>query len=127
MMLTSSRIFGFHIGKQKHSGFAPFADMLNHKLQRQTRWLFDEKRDGFCIEALADIKKGEQVYTSYGIKPNWKYLLNYGFINEINYQYIDDVSMILSLDERLYQQKERNSSDDNIEPVEIKKFELVKN
>jgi len=55
--------------------------MLNHKRPRQTSWTYTDDREGFIIEALEDIKRGEQVYDSYGKKCNTRFLLNYGFIN----------------------------------------------
>ena len=61
-----------------------YADMLNHKRPRQTAWWYCDERKGFVIEALDDIKRGEQVYDSYGKKCNTRFLLNYGFINPNN-------------------------------------------
>jgi len=58
-----------------------YADMLNHKRPRQTSWTYTDDREGFIIEALEDIKRGEQIYDSYGQKCNTRFLLNYGFIN----------------------------------------------
>lgn len=55
--------------------------MLNHKRPRQTSWYFCDKRQGFVIDALHDIPRGEQIYDSYGKKCNTRFLLNYGFIN----------------------------------------------
>ena len=55
--------------------------MLNHKRPRQTNWTYTDDREGFIITALEDIKRGEQVYDSYGKKCNTRFLLNYGFIN----------------------------------------------
>ena len=48
---------------------------------RQTSWYYTDDRRGFVIEALEDIKRGEQVFDSYGKKCNTRFLLNYGFIN----------------------------------------------
>lgn len=58
--------------------------MLNHKRPRQTSWFYDDQRKGFVIDALSDIKLGEQVYDSYGRKCNTRFLLNYGFMNPNN-------------------------------------------
>jgi histone-lysine N-methyltransferase SETD3 len=33
------------------------------------------------IDALEDVKRGEQIFDSYGKKCNTRFLLNYGFIN----------------------------------------------
>lgn len=37
-MLVSSRIFGIKIEKNSTDALVPYADMLNHKLPRQTTW-----------------------------------------------------------------------------------------
>lgn len=55
--------------------------MLNHRRPRQTSWTYDDGQQGFVIEALEDIKRGEQIFDSYGKKCNTRFLLNYGFIN----------------------------------------------
>lgn len=55
--------------------------MLNHRRPRQTTWAYSNERGGFIIEALEDIKRGDQVYDSYGKKCNNRFLQNYGFIN----------------------------------------------
>lgn len=80
-MMVASRIFGIQVEGVKTDGFVPYADMLNHKRPRQTSWSYTDDRAGFIIEALEDIKRGEQVYDSYGKKCNTRFLLNYGFIN----------------------------------------------
>ena len=80
-MMVASRIFGIQVDNLKTDGFVPYADMLNHKRPRQTSWTYSDERQGFIIEALEDIKRGEQVYDSYGKKCNTRFLLNYGFIN----------------------------------------------
>ena len=54
-----SRIFGIEIEGIKTDGFVPYADMLNHKRPRQTAWTYTDEREGFIIEALEDIKRGE--------------------------------------------------------------------
>jgi histone-lysine N-methyltransferase SETD3 len=80
-MMVSSRIFGIQIEGVKTDGFVAYADMLNHKRPRQTTWNYTDDRRGFVIDALDDIKRGEQVYDSYGKKCNSRFFLNYGFIN----------------------------------------------
>ena len=63
---------------------APFADMLNHKLPKQTSWNYIDSEEGFVIEAIEDLPKGVEVFDSYGKKCNSRYLLNYGFVIENN-------------------------------------------
>ena len=80
-MMVASRIFGITVNGVKTDGFVPYADMLNHRRPRQTSWSYSDEKGGFIIESLEDIKRGEQVYDSYGKKCNTRFLLNYGFIN----------------------------------------------
>ncbi len=79
--MVASRIFGIQINGHKTDAFVAYADMLNHRRPRQTSWQYCDKRQGFIIEALEDISRGEQIYDSYGKKCNTRFLLNYGFIN----------------------------------------------
>lgn len=65
----------------------PLADMLNHRVPRQTAWSYCDVREGFLIEAMEGVGVGEEVFDSYGRKCNSRFLLNYGFIlnnNESN-------------------------------------------
>ena len=83
-MAVSSRIFGMQIDTVKTDGFVPLADMLNHRRPRQTSWNYDQERQGFVIDAMENIERGEEVLDSYGKKCNSRFLLNYGFINRDN-------------------------------------------
>lgn len=94
-MTASSRIFGIVINGEKTDAFVPLAgnnrifcaycqDMLNHKRPKQTSWFYSDEKEGFIIESLEDIPRGEQVYDSYGRKCNSRFFLNYGFINMNN-------------------------------------------
>ena len=46
----------------------PLASMFNHKPppDAQTHWYYDEKKNGFVVKAIKDIKIGEEVYITYG-------------------------------------------------------------
>ncbi len=79
-----TRIFGFTLEGIKTDGLVPYADMLNHKLPRETRWQFDRACDGFTITSLTPIEKGAQVFDSYGQKSNTRFFINYGFTVEDN-------------------------------------------
>ena len=37
----------------------PYADMFNTETPKNAYWYFDDKRQGFVVEAHRDIKKGE--------------------------------------------------------------------
>ena len=79
-----SRIFGLHIDGSKTDILAPFADMLNHRLPKQTTWNYIDDQQGFLIESLQHIDSGVEVFDSYGKKCNSRYLLNYGFVVDLN-------------------------------------------
>lgn len=83
-LLVASRIFGIAVNGHKTDGFVPYADMLNHKRPRETSWTYDDTRQGFIIDAIVDIERGQPVHDSYGRKSNTRFLLNYGFINRNN-------------------------------------------
>ena len=80
-MMIASRIFGIQIDGKNTDALVAYADMLNHKRPRQTSWYYCDDRKGFVIDSLTAIKRGEQIYDSYGKKCNSRFLLNYGFIN----------------------------------------------
>ena len=103
--IISSRLFGLIIKGKKNDIIAPFADLLNHKRSRDTKWFFSENENYFGIIALKNINKGFQVYDSYGRKSNLRYLLNYGFTIENNED--DDIQIQISLDSKCinFQQK----------------------
>ena len=83
-VLISSRIFGITINDTKTDALAPFADLLNHKRPRQTQWYYDDNLESFVIQAIDNIKAGEEIFDSYGKKTNARFLLNYGFCLEDN-------------------------------------------
>lgn len=74
-----TRIFGLVIDGLKTDGMVPYADMLNHRLPRETRWMFDDSCTGFTITSIPAIQRGEQVFDSYGRKCNNRFFINYGF------------------------------------------------
>ena len=57
----------------------PYLDLLNHDNNFNTWFIYDEKREGFSLYAIKDIKKNEEITISYG-KLNNLYLYSiYGF------------------------------------------------
>jgi histone-lysine N-methyltransferase SETD3 len=59
----------------------PLADMFNTETPKNALWYYDDSRHGFIVEAYADIKAGDQLFDSYGKKCNYRFFLNYAFIN----------------------------------------------
>ena len=83
-MIISSRVFGIELENKKTDVLVPFADLLNHKRPKETIWYYNNSLKGFVIQAIQDIKKGSEIFYSYGIKCNSRFLLNYGFALENN-------------------------------------------
>jgi len=122
-MMVSSRIFGIQVEGVKTDGFVAYADMLNHKRPRQTTWNYTDDRRGFIIEALDDIKRGEQVYDSYGKKCNSRFFLNYGFINLNNDANEVPIRIFYNPDDKMKQVKQDMIKDS----ADFKKFRVVDN
>ena len=55
--------------------------MFNTRTPKNTYWQYDDSKKGFVVEAVTDIKKGEQLFDSYGEKCNYRFFLSYAFIN----------------------------------------------
>jgi histone-lysine N-methyltransferase SETD3 len=83
-MCVCSRNFGLIVNGLRTAALVPYADMLNHYRPRETKWQFDDSRQGFTVVSLCEISSGAQVYDSYGQKCNHRFLLNYGFSIENN-------------------------------------------
>ena len=103
--VISSRVFGVTIKGKKNDIIAPYADMLNHKRPRQTHWNFDDSSNSFIIKGLTNVKKGDEVFDSYGIKCNSRFLLNYGFTVENNED--NEFKIIIILNESFPYYKEK--------------------
>ena len=73
-VLISSRIFGIAINNNKTDALAPFADLLNHRRPRQTQWYYDDNLESFIIQAIDNIKQGNEIFDSYGKKTNARLL-----------------------------------------------------
>lgn len=55
--------------------------MFNTRTPKNSLWYYEDSRNGFVMEAVTDVKKGEQLFDSYGKKCNYRFFLNYAFIN----------------------------------------------
>jgi len=83
-LVVITRIFGMVIDRKSTEGLVPMADMLNHKIPKDTYWTYVPSRIGFVIKARNVIGKGCEVFNSYGRKCNSIYFLDYGFVPEEN-------------------------------------------
>ena len=80
-MLVISRNFGVTIRGLETNIQVPIADMFNTRTPKNTLWYYEDSKNGFIVEAVTDVKKGEQLFDSYGKKCNYRFFLNYAFIN----------------------------------------------
>lgn len=85
-MLVTSRCFGITVDGKNNSIQVPFADMFNTDTPKNTFWHYDKARKGFVVEAHTDIRKGEQLFDTYGVKCNYRYFLYYGFVKSKNFK-----------------------------------------
>ena len=122
-MTAASRIFGIVIGDLKTDAFVPLADMLNHRRPKQTSWSYSNEKGGFVIESLENIKKGEQIYDSYGKKCNSRFFLHYGFIVMENDGNEVAVKVNINKEDPLLPLKEQFMS----EKMEKKTFRIMSN
>lgn len=91
-LLVNSRVFGYTRHNESMSGLVPMADMLNHDINPNCNWYYDDNMNGFCMKTNRKIYKDEELLDSYGSKESTRFYLLYGFIpnNLIN---INDVSI----------------------------------
>lgn len=97
--------------------------MLNHRRPKQTSWLYSDEKQGFVIESLEDIKRGEQVCDSYGRKCNSRFFLNYGFINMDNDANEVAIRVIFDQEDETISMKEKMLG----EPASSKTFRVLAN
>ena len=79
--LISSRAIGINIDGKYESILAPFVDLLNHRSDATSDWVFDEESESFYMYTNITQYKGEEVAISYGAeKSNFDLLRAYGFV-----------------------------------------------
>ena len=82
MQLAASRNFAVEFQGKETNVMVPFADMFNHAENFNSHWFFDEDKDGFSVIADDFIKENDELFDSYGEKPNYRFFLHYAFIFE---------------------------------------------
>lgn len=80
-MLVISRNFGVTMHGTETNLQVPLADMFNTETPKNALWYYDDARNGFVMEAVEDVPAGGQLLDSYGKKCNYRFFLNYAFIN----------------------------------------------
>lgn len=83
-IITSSRVYSIKIHGEPSLAMVPYADLFNHKVPKDTSWFYDDETDRFTVKAIKDVKKGVEVYDTYGNKGNTDLLLFYGFTVDDN-------------------------------------------
>ena len=78
-ILVCSRVFGYEKRNLDEVGLVPYADLFNHSNDSNTQWYFSDIKNAFILEATKNIKKGNEIYDSYGNKTNMELLMYYGF------------------------------------------------
>jgi hypothetical protein len=73
----------FYLGELHGEAMVPFADLLNHASQPDTRWQLDA-RGSFVLRAVRPLPAGAELHHSYGEISNARLLLNYGFTQADN-------------------------------------------
>ena len=105
--LVASRNFSFIKGNKRIRGLVPFGDMLNHDINPNTRWGFDNNTNKFFFRTTRDILKGDILTDTYGSKPSYQYLLHYGFflpekhqvlINGVNISQTDNMDQTMKME-----------------------------
>ena len=58
--------------------------MINHKNPKDTLWNYSDELEGFELKSVIKKETNLEIFDSYGIKCNSRFLLNYGFLEENN-------------------------------------------
>lgn len=86
--IVITRIFKFNRSPSiSTTGLVPFADMLNHSNNPNTKWEFDYDINCFTIKNYKWSLKGREIFDTYGHKCNSRYLVNYGFTLQDNIEH----------------------------------------
>lgn len=58
--------------------------MINHQNPKDSTWQYSDEEKGFLVNSVIDRPAGIEIFDSYGIKCNSRFLLNYGFVEQFN-------------------------------------------
>ena len=81
-LLAMSRTLTVKIDDKWVQVLVPLADMVNNDPNANVEYDFSRKYDGFFMAAKRNIKKGEEIFLTYGQMSNKWFLMNYGFTSE---------------------------------------------
>lgn len=85
MSLVSTRNFTVSINGKIERLMVPFADMMNHHGNPNTKWFFNDQKKSFQIQATQDIELGDMLFDSYGDRDNGLLMSVYGFSLPMNF------------------------------------------
>lgn len=69
---------------EKEIIMVPVMDMFNHSSNKNVEWGYNDEKKTFCLTTIADIKMGETINSSYGMRPNSDFFMHYGFLDTTN-------------------------------------------
>lgn len=106
-LIVGSRNFCIDINGVRRSAMVPYCDMLNHSLQPNVKWYYDNEKTAFVMDTTRVIEEGGEITDTYGDKCNSLLLLFYGFalpdnksntlnVHCIRYGQIDDKEIEIS-------------------------------
>jgi hypothetical protein len=78
-LCVNSRNFSITKDGKSVNCLAPFADMLNHSSDKNTKWFFDNSINKFVVKATKFIPQNSIVTDTYGTRDAKTYLIWYGF------------------------------------------------
>jgi hypothetical protein len=115
-LLVGSRIFGYNKHGEETSGIVPYVDMINHSIEPNTTWYFDNSSDTFVLVSTEYIPKNKEIVDNYGVTNNVDLIIYYGFtigqnpnpyikfsIGEIEYEF-DTNSTFIEFSDRQIEQ-----------------------
>lgn len=77
--IVGSRNFGININGINRSAMVPISDLLNHNIEPDVNWYFDNREKYFKMVSNKYIRQNTPITDTYGNKSNIKYFLYYGF------------------------------------------------
>ncbi|CAD8059141.1 unnamed protein product [Paramecium primaurelia] len=105
-ILTISRSFTVQIGdKEQQQLLVPLADFLNHDNNGFLQYGYSKDADGFFMQAVRNIQKGEELFYNYGQWSNKYFFMNYGFASLTNPMNQFDFDICLNKNDRLFNLK----------------------
>ena len=93
------------MNKEQVQVSVPLADFINHDNNGFLEFDYNEKYDGFFMQAARDIRRGEELFYSYGKMSNKFFFMHYGFALDNIYMNQVDVNMCLQDNDPLYDLK----------------------